>query len=185
MPITPPTTTAASPGTPPPQDSGPRPATPNHYWSLQLTRPAGRDEVLDALPAACIAFIRMADGLTAPDITAELMRDLGRPRRDMWEGFGGGRPERRGDQMYLTYQVCTEAIVGPDTIDAIRALTARLEHGLASIAMTDEVLGMRRELLPDPVRAVPARAAENGPAGAEPEGVHHLSGPPGREGDYR
>ncbi|NMR32536.1 type II glyceraldehyde-3-phosphate dehydrogenase, partial [Crystallibacter degradans] len=60
--------------------------THNHYWTLQLTRPASREEVLAALCAAPrIAFIRMADGLVALNSTIELMNDLGRPRGDMWE----------------------------------------------------------------------------------------------------
>lgn len=71
-------------------------------------------EVLVALRAAPrIAFIRMADGLTALNTTVELMRDLGRPR-------------------------------------------GTVTDGAASIAMTDDVLGMRREFLPDPVPVMPA-----------------------------
>ena len=96
----------------------------NHYWTLQLTRPATREEVLDALRAAPrIAFIRMADGLTALNTTVELMRDLGRPRGDMWEvAVWEDVLTVDGDEAFLTYQVDNEAIVVPETIDAIRAL---------------------------------------------------------------
>ena len=63
--------------------------THNHYWSLRLTREATREEILDSLRSAPrIAFVRMADGLTGLtglNTTVELMRDLGRPRGDMWE----------------------------------------------------------------------------------------------------
>ncbi len=132
--------------------------THNHFWTLQLTRPASRDEVLDALRAAPrIAFIRMADGLTALNTTVELMRDIGRPRGDMWEvGVWEDVLTVEGDEAYLTYQVYNEAIVVPETIDAIRALAGTVTDGAESIAMTDDALGIIREFLPDPVRATTA-----------------------------
>jgi len=132
--------------------------THNHYWTLQLTRPSSREEVLDALRAAPrIAFIRMADGLTALNTTVELMRDLGRPRGDMWEvAVWEDVLTVEGDEAYLTYQVYNEAIVVPETVDAIRALTGTVTDGPTSIALTDEVLGMRREFLPGPVGVMPA-----------------------------
>ncbi|MGC0144330.1 type II glyceraldehyde-3-phosphate dehydrogenase [Pseudactinotalea sp. Z1732] len=127
--------------------------THNHFWTLQLTRPASREEVLVVLRGAPrIAFIRMADGLTALNTTVELMGDLGRPRGDMWEvAVWEDVLTVEGDEAYLTYQVNNEAIVTPETIDAIRALTQTATDGATSIALTDEVLGMRREFLPSPV----------------------------------
>lgn len=60
--------------------------THNHYWIVELTRQASREEVLDAFRnAPRIAFIRMRDGIVALNNTIELMKDLGRPRGDMWE----------------------------------------------------------------------------------------------------
>lgn len=130
--------------------------THSHFWTLQLTRPASREEVLAALRAAPrIAFVRMADGLTALNTTVELMRDVGRPRGDMWEvAVWEDVLTVEGDEAYLTYQVYNEAIVVPETIDAIRALTGTATDGATSIALTDHVLGMRREFLP---AAVPVR----------------------------
>lgn len=124
----------------------------NHYWTLQLTRTASRDEVLDALRAAPrLAFIRMADGLVALNTTVELMRDLGRPRGDMWEvALWEDVLTVEGDEAYLNYQVYNEAIVVPESIDAIRALTGSVTDGATSIAMTDAALGMRQEFLPAP-----------------------------------
>lgn len=132
--------------------------THNHYWTLQLTRPSSREEVLDALRAAPrIGFLRMADGLTALNTTVELMRDIGRPRGDMWEvGVWEDVLTVEGDEAFLTYQVYNEAIVVPETVDAIRALAGTVTDGATSIALTDEILGMRREFLPDPVGALRA-----------------------------
>lgn len=123
--------------------------THNHYWTLQLTRAASRDEVLAALRAAPrIAFIRMADGLVALNSTIELMNDLGRPRGDMWEvAIWEDLVTVQGDEAYLTYQVDNEAIVVPETIDAIRALTEAAPTAEASMRVTDASLGMRQDFL--------------------------------------
>jgi len=121
----------------------------NHYWMLQLTRAATREDVLDALRVAPrIAFIRMSDGLVALNSTVELMRDLGRPRGDMWEvAVWEDLVTVEGDEAYLTYQVYNEAIVVPETIDAIRALTRAAPDAATSMQITDETLGMRRDFL--------------------------------------
>lgn len=126
--------------------------THNHYWSLRLTRPASRDEILDALAAAPrIAFIRMADGIVALNTTVELMKDLQRPRGDMWEvAVWEDVLTVDGDEAYLTYQVHNEAIVIPECIDAVRALTGTIEDPATSIATTDQALGMRQEFLSVP-----------------------------------
>ena len=130
--------------------------THNHYWTLQLTRRSSQEEVLEALRAAPrIAFIKMAEGLTGLNTTVELMRDLGRPRGDMWEvAVWEDVLAVRDDEAFVTYQVYNEAIVVPETIDAIRALTGTVSDGPTSIAMTDHALGMRRAFLPDPVQAL-------------------------------
>ncbi len=123
--------------------------THSHFWTLQLTRKATREEVLGALRAAPrIAFIRTSDGLVALNSTIELMRDLGRPRGDMWEvAVWEDLVTVQGDEAYLTYQVYNEAIVVPETIDAIRALTRAAPDAATSMRITDDTLGMRRDFL--------------------------------------
>lgn len=131
--------------------------THNHYWMLQLTRAASREEVLAALRAAPrIAFIRMADGLVALNSTIELMKDLGRPRGDMWEvAVWEELVTVEGDEAYLTYQVYNEAIVVPETIDAIRALTGSAPDAVTSMTMTDSTLGMRQDFLAEHLPVLP------------------------------
>lgn len=128
----------------------------NHYWVLQLTRTASREEVIEALRAAPrIAFIRMADGLVALNSTIELMKDIGRPRGDMWEvALWEELITVEGDEAYLTYQVYNEAIVVPETIDAIRALTGSAPNAAASMRITDTTLGMRQDFLLDTAPAL-------------------------------
>jgi glyceraldehyde-3-phosphate dehydrogenase (NAD(P)) len=49
--------------------------------------------------------------------------------------------------LYYTYQVYNEAIVVPESIDAIRALVGTVKDGDESMRITDEAMGMRREFL--------------------------------------
>ena len=127
-----------------------------HYWIVELTRPASRDEVLDAFRVAPrIASVRMSDGIVALNSTVDLMRDLGRPRGDLWEvALWEDVLAVHGREAMYTYQVFNEAIVVPESVDAIRALVGEVRDGAVSIARTDEALGMRREFL------VPAPAAK-------------------------
>lgn len=80
---------------------------------------------------------------------AELMRDLDRPRGDMWE-VAVWEDALAADEreVYLTFQVHNEAIVVPDTIDCIRALTGVETDAAASIARTDRSLGVTKTFLP-------------------------------------
>jgi glyceraldehyde-3-phosphate dehydrogenase (NAD(P)) len=76
------------------------------------------------------------------------MKDLGRPRGDMWEvAMWEDVLTVNGNEVYYTYQVDNQAIVIPENIDAIRALTGIIKDGRESIRITDEALGMRREFL--------------------------------------
>jgi glyceraldehyde-3-phosphate dehydrogenase (NAD(P)) len=123
--------------------------THNHYWVVELTREASKEEVLDAFRAAPrVAFIRVSDGIVALNSTIELMKDLGRPRGDMWEvALWADVLTVNGNEAYYTYQVYNEAIVVPENIDAIRALTGMVTDGKASTQITDEAMGMRQEFL--------------------------------------
>src|SRR5512136_2054429 len=120
-----------------------------HSWSVELTRPASRDEVLAAFRAAPrIVFLRMSEGVVALNSTLEMMADLGRPRGDMWEvGLWEDGLTVVGSELFYNYQVYNQAIVVPETIDAIRALTGIEKNGTASIAKTDAALGLMRQFV--------------------------------------
>jgi glyceraldehyde-3-phosphate dehydrogenase (NAD(P)) len=121
-----------------------------HSWSVELTRPASKDEVLAAFRAAPrIAFIRMSEGIVALNSTKELMSDMGRPRGDMWEvALWEDNLTVIGAELFYNYQVDNQAIVVPENIDAIRALTSRELDGMASIAKTDQSLGLLHDFIP-------------------------------------
>ena len=115
-----------------------------HHWMVDLTRPAARDEVLAAFRAVPrIAFIRTGDGISALNVTAELMKEIGRSRGDMWEvAIWEDILTVEGRELFYAYQVDNQAIVVPETIDAIRALCGTEEDPDASIRRTDEALGI-------------------------------------------
>ena len=120
-----------------------------HAWSVELTRPATKDEVLAAFHAAPrIAFLSAAQGIVALNSTLEMMADLGRPRGDMWEvGLWEDSLTAIGNEAFYNYQVYNQAIVVPETIDAIRALTGIEPDGRRSMAKTDAALGLVREFV--------------------------------------
>jgi len=120
-----------------------------HSWSVELGRPATKDEVLAAFRAAPrIAFLRMSDGIVALNSTLEMMADLGRPRGDMWEvGLWEDGLIVNGLEVFYNYQVYNQAIVVPENIDAIRALIGVEQDGRASIAKTDRAMGLTREFV--------------------------------------
>ena len=120
-----------------------------HAWSVELTREASKEEVLAAFRAVPrIALLRASDGVVALNSTIELMADLGRPRGDMWEvGLWEDSLTVKGNELFYNYQVYNQAIVVPETVDAIRALTGIEEEGFKSITKTDQAMGLVRNFI--------------------------------------
>ena len=123
-----------------------------HFAVVEAPREAVREEVLEALRAAPrIVLVRASEGVEAPNSVIEIVRDLGRPRADLWEvAVWEDSLAVSGREIFLTYQVHNEAIVTPENVDAIRAVTASERHARISIARTDEALGVRSDLLSPP-----------------------------------
>ncbi len=121
-----------------------------HFAMVETTRAVALDELRHALwQEPRIAFVHASDGIVALNSTIELMRDLRRPRNDMWE-VAVWEDALAADEreVYLTFQVHNEAIAIPETIDCIRALTASETDGAASIERTDRALGITKSFLP-------------------------------------
>jgi glyceraldehyde-3-phosphate dehydrogenase (NAD(P)) len=120
-----------------------------HCWSVQLTRAAGKQEVLEAFRTSSrIALISMADGLTAINTVKELMADLGRSRDDLYEvALWQDNLTVRGEELFYSYMVDNQAIVIPESIDAIRALTGLEREASASMRRTDAALGITGSLI--------------------------------------
>ena len=120
-----------------------------HFTMIETTKITSLDEVREVLMLAPrIAFIRVRDNLVALNSVIELMRDLGRPRADMWEvAVWEDSIAVDNGEIYLTYQVHNEAITIPENIDAIRALAGIEKNGSQSIKKTDQSLGITNDFL--------------------------------------
>src|SRR5690606_28028637 len=82
-----------------------------HYWSVQLTRPASKEEVIDAFDASSrIALVRTADGLGALNSIKELMADHGRPHDNLYEvALWEDMLRVEEDELFYAYMVDNQA----------------------------------------------------------------------------
>jgi glyceraldehyde-3-phosphate dehydrogenase (NAD(P)) len=121
-----------------------------HFAMVETTRPVALDELRRAVwEEPRIAFVHANNGLVALNTVIELMRDLRRPRADLWEvAVWEDALASDGRELYLAFQVHNEAITIPESIDAIRALTGLEKDARASIAKTDASLGIVKTFLP-------------------------------------
>jgi glyceraldehyde-3-phosphate dehydrogenase (NAD(P)) len=113
-----------------------------HYWTVQMARPASKEEVLDALNASRRIVLVGSDAPPALNVVKELVADLGRPRGDLYEvALWSDMLRVDGDELFYAYAVDNQAIVVPETIDAIRALTG-VADAAGSMRKTDDALGI-------------------------------------------
>lgn len=115
-----------------------------HYWNVKLKQKAYKDEVLEAFKTSTrIKLIRYGDGLVSNNTIKEMYLDMGRPWGDMYEvALWEDMLKVGGDELFYAYIVDNQAIVIPETIDAIRALTGLEIDGKNSIKKTDQSLGI-------------------------------------------
>ncbi|HBL93776.1 MAG TPA: type II glyceraldehyde-3-phosphate dehydrogenase [Hyphomonas sp.] len=115
-----------------------------HYWNVDLTRAADKEEVLEAFRTSTrIAMVRMDEGLGAVNSIKELMADLKRPHDSLYEvALWEDMLTVQGSELYYAYMVDNQAIVIPETIDAIRALTGLATAASDSIVRTNAALGI-------------------------------------------
>jgi len=115
-----------------------------HYWNVQLTRKASKEEVLDAFKTSTrTLLINYQDGLSANNAIKEWMLAKGRPYGDMYEvALWQDMLQVVGDELFYAYVVDNQAIVIPETIDAIRALTGIEKDAAASVKKTNDTLGI-------------------------------------------
>lgn len=115
-----------------------------HYWCVDLARETDREAVLAAFASSSrIAGVRLARGLSAINAVKEMALDHGHDRGDihevvLWEDL----VTVLGRELHYAYMVDNQAIVIPETIDAIRALWGRERSAEASIGRTDRALGI-------------------------------------------
>ena len=114
-----------------------------HAWSVELTREARREEVLAAFEASPrILPIQSDRGLAALNSVKEWMADLARPHDNLYEvALWTDSLAVQGNELFYCYMVDNQAIVIPETIDAIRAL-AGTASAVDSMQITNGTLGI-------------------------------------------
>jgi glyceraldehyde-3-phosphate dehydrogenase (NAD(P)) len=120
-----------------------------HTWVVQLARETTGGEVAEAFGSSSrIALISADDGLSALNTVKEMTGDIGRSRGDLYEvALWQNLITVRGDELFYAYMVDNQAIVIPETIDAIRALTGIERDAARSIDRTNAALGIGRILI--------------------------------------
>lgn len=115
-----------------------------HYWNVKLKKKTSKDEILDALKTSTrIKMICYDQGLVSNNTIKEMFLDMGRPWGDMYEvALWEDMLKVKGDELFYAYVVDNQAIVIPETIDAIRALTDLEKDAQSSIFKTNRSLGI-------------------------------------------
>ncbi len=116
-----------------------------HYWNVKLKKHATKEEVLNAFKTSSrIKLIQYDQGLVSNNTIKEMFLDMGRPWGDMYEvALWEDMLKVVGDELFYAYVVDNQAIVIPETIDAIRALTGIETDAVKSISKTNESLGIK------------------------------------------
>ena len=115
-----------------------------HYWNVKLKKQTTKEEVIKAFKMSSrIKLIRYDQGLVSNNTIKEMFLDMGRPWGDMYEvALWEDMLKVVGDELFYAYVVDNQAIVIPETIDAIRALTGIEKDGSKSILKTNQSLSI-------------------------------------------
>lgn len=117
-----------------------------HYWNVKLKKQATKEEVLNAFKTSTrIKLIHYDQGLVSNNTIKEMFMDMGRPWGDMYEvALWEDMLKVVGDELFYAYVVDNQAIVIPETLDAIRALTGIETDAQKSIEKTNKSLGINQ-----------------------------------------
>jgi len=120
-----------------------------HFVILKLKKAATRGDVISVLGQTRRIILANSSELSVKSTSEliEIARDLSRPRYDIPElVIWDDSLTVMGDEVAFVQSVHQEAIVVPENIDAIRAITMLESSAEASIRKTDESLGLGRWL---------------------------------------
>jgi glyceraldehyde-3-phosphate dehydrogenase (NAD(P)) len=121
------------------------PTTHMHLHSLILTlgRPASKEDLVRAVEGGRrIITVDGKSGIKSTANVIDMAREMGRPRNDIWEAVvWKDSVSVVGDEAYMFLAVDQEAIVIPENMDAIRAISGGYSRE-ESMAATDASLGM-------------------------------------------
>jgi glyceraldehyde-3-phosphate dehydrogenase (NAD(P)) len=121
------------------------PTTHMHLHSLivSVKEKVSEDKVTDVLKETTrVLLINSKDGIKSTAHIMDFARELGRPRSDLYEAaVWADSIKVVDDEIYFYMGVHQEAIVIPENIDAIRALTGKYSKE-ESIKLTNKTLGI-------------------------------------------
>ncbi|GAF24995.1 glyceraldehyde-3-phosphate dehydrogenase/erythrose-4-phosphate dehydrogenase [Moorella thermoacetica Y72] len=123
------------------------PTTHGHIISILATpkKSISKEEVLAAFNAhPRIRVVRIADGFNSNTALFRYARDLGNLRGDMYEiAVFEETIAFSGNNIFFTISVPQEAVVTPETMDAIRASLKMQATREEAVAMTNKYLGLK------------------------------------------
>lgn len=113
-----------------------------HYWNVELTQTTSKEKIIELFSESNrILLLDYKAGLVSNNAIKEFMMDRGRPYGDMYEiAIWKDMLEVKNNELFYAYIVDNQAIVIPETIDAIRALTEIESNHEISIQKTDSSL---------------------------------------------
>ena len=115
-----------------------------HMVEVKVKRDVVKEDVVKVFEDATrIILLSSNEGYTSTAKIIEKFRDLGRPRNDMYEvAIWKESVATEGKKIYWMHAVHQEAIVIPENIDAIRAITGEELDKWKSIEKTNKALGI-------------------------------------------
>jgi len=120
-----------------------------HVVNVELENHVNEDDIINVLDETSRILLIDSENMKIQGTSQviELARDLGRKRYDLYENIIWRDSIKIVDkELWLIQAVHQEAIVVPENIDAIRAVTGIEKDPLKSITKTDEKLGVMRRL---------------------------------------
>jgi glyceraldehyde-3-phosphate dehydrogenase (NAD(P)) len=115
-----------------------------HFVMIEPERIPTREEVIELFKRTPrVKLFRAADGFDGLQAIIEYHREILRPRADIWEvPIWEESITVDNGEIYWIMQIHNEAIVIPENIDAIRAMTEKEKDWKKSIEKTDKALGI-------------------------------------------
>ncbi|MEM0287819.1 MAG: type II glyceraldehyde-3-phosphate dehydrogenase [Nitrososphaerota archaeon] len=115
-----------------------------HALAMKVKEPDAGKALSALLGAPRILLFESKKGYKATSSIIDYAREIGRPRGDLYEvGVWKESIKVEDDWLYLLLGVHQEAIVVPENIDCIRAMTGEADAS-RSIQMTNKTLGMMK-----------------------------------------
>ncbi len=115
-----------------------------HMVKIKVNKKVSKEDVINAFEKATrIILLSGKEGYSSTARIIEKFRDLCRPRYDMYEvAIWKETVDVRNSNVYWIHMVHQEAIVIPENIDAIRAITGEVTDKWKSIELTNKSLGI-------------------------------------------